>query len=86
MSVRDLLDGLAGVLGEDLVEALAHVDDLAGVDLDVGRLAFEAADETWWMRILAFGSANALAVGAAGQEQRAHAHARCRRRWSTRRA
>jgi len=40
--VGDLLEGLFGVLGEDLVEAAADVDDLLGVDLDVGRLAFEA--------------------------------------------
>ena len=38
----DLLERLAGVLGDDLVEAAADVDDLLGVDLDVGRLALEA--------------------------------------------
>src|SRR4051812_42167647 len=38
----DLLVGLAGVLGDDAVQALAYVDDLARVDLDVGRLALEA--------------------------------------------
>ena len=30
--------------------------------------------ETWWIRILAFGSAMRLPVRAAGQQQRAHAH------------
>jgi hypothetical protein len=38
----DLLDGLAGVVGVDLVDLRAGLDDLAGVDLDVGRLALEA--------------------------------------------
>src|SRR6202035_1364623 len=35
----DLLDGLAGVVGQDLVEQLAHPGDLFGLDLDVDRLA-----------------------------------------------
>ena len=38
----DLLERLAGVLGVDLVDPLARVEDLAGVDLDVRRLALEA--------------------------------------------
>src|ERR1035438_2975497 len=38
----DLLDGLAGVQRDDLVEAAAHVDDLPRMDLDVGRLPLEA--------------------------------------------
>ena len=37
----DLLDRLAGVLGEDLVEPVAGVEDLPRVDLDVGGLALE---------------------------------------------
>src|SRR5215204_1955172 len=37
-----LLHVLARVLGDDLVEPAAQLDDLAGVDLDVGRLALEA--------------------------------------------
>ena len=41
---------------DDLVEAPAQLDDLAGVDLDVGRLA-RKPEETWWIRIFAFGSA-----------------------------
>src|SRR4051794_6217121 len=39
--LRDLLEVLLGVLGEDLVEAPAHVDDLLRVDLDVGGLSLE---------------------------------------------
>src|SRR5688500_9516940 len=38
---RHLLEILPGVLGEDLVEAAADVDDLLGVDLDVRRLSLE---------------------------------------------
>src|SRR6478735_9593598 len=34
-----LLDLLPGVVGEDLVEGLAHAHDLLGLDLDVDRLA-----------------------------------------------
>src|SRR3954463_9379558 len=40
--VRDLLESLPGVVGDDFVEPAPHVDDLFGVDLDVGRLALEA--------------------------------------------
>src|SRR6185503_15761318 len=39
----DGLDGLTGVLGEDLVQAGAQVEDFPGVDLHVGGLAGEAA-------------------------------------------
>src|SRR6185503_21387993 len=38
---RDALDGLAGVLGQDLVQPLLHVQDLASVDVYVGGLALE---------------------------------------------
>ena len=38
-----LLDGLAGVLGEDLVEELAVPQDLLGLDLDVHGLALRTA-------------------------------------------
>src|SRR5262249_41056912 len=38
-----LVEVLAGMAGDDLVQALADRDDLAGVDLDVGGLAAEAA-------------------------------------------
>ena len=40
---RDLLLRLAGVVGVDLLQPLAQRERLAGVDLDVGRLALEAA-------------------------------------------
>src|ERR1700761_4874174 len=38
----DLLLGLPGVVGVDLVGALADVEDLARVDLDIRRLTLEA--------------------------------------------
>src|SRR5215207_10563182 len=41
----DLLQVLAGVVRDDLVEAPAQLDHLAGVDLDVGRLALEAGGD-----------------------------------------
>src|SRR3954468_4373589 len=71
--VADLLVVLLRVLGDDVVEALADVDDLLGVDLDVRGLALEAGadlvDEDLRVR-----QRHALAVGAAGQQQRAHRH------------
>ena len=39
----DPLDRLAGVLGEDLVDVLLAVEDLLGLDLDVGDLAADLA-------------------------------------------
>src|SRR3954470_11387259 len=41
----DLVQILARVAGDDLVQAPAQLDDLAGVDLDVGRLALEAGGD-----------------------------------------
>src|SRR3990172_1259436 len=40
----DLLEGPPGVKGQDLVHLVLDPDDLAGMDLDVGRLPFETAD------------------------------------------
>ena len=39
----DAIALLAGVLGVDRLDALAQLQDLAGVDLDVSRLALEPA-------------------------------------------
>src|SRR5690606_34401864 len=41
--VFDLLEGLACLAGEEAVDALAHAEDLAGLDLDVGGAAAGAA-------------------------------------------
>src|SRR5919202_3215030 len=40
----DALDRLAGVLGEDFVQALALADDAPRFDLDIDRLALRAAE------------------------------------------
>src|SRR3954468_17884020 len=68
----DRVDRLAGVLGEDLVQAASQVKNLLRVYLDVGGLALEAAhrlvdhDARVGQRI-------ALAVVSGCQEERAHA-------------
>ena len=57
----------------DLVDVAAQLEDLACVDLDVGRLALKAAgglvDQDAAVR-----QRHALAGRAAGEQQRAHAH------------
>ncbi len=63
----------AGVLGDDLVEPAANVDDLFGVDLDVRRLPLEArgdlVDQDLRVR-----QRHALARRPTGQQQRSHRH------------
>ena len=54
---RNAVERLPGVVGEDRLDAPLQVEHLPRADLDVGRLAAEAAGQTWWMRIFAFGSA-----------------------------
>lgn len=39
----DALDRLAGILGQDAVQALAQIQDFLGLDLDVAGLALGAA-------------------------------------------
>src|SRR4051812_21564367 len=62
----NLVVGLPGVVGNDAIQALADVDDLLGVDLDVRGLALEArahlVDED-----LGVGQRHALALRAPGQ-------------------
>ena len=55
----DLVERLAGVLGDDFVEPPANVDDLLGVDLNVRGLALDPP-ESWWMRIFELGRAMRL--------------------------
>src|SRR5262249_1644356 len=69
----DLLQRLPGVLGDDLVESPAHVDDLLGVDLDVGRLALEAARDLV-NEDLRVRRRHPLLRGAPAEQQRTHAH------------
>src|SRR3954449_5857383 len=71
--LRDLLQRLTGVLGDDLVEPLADVDDLLGVDLDVRRLTGEAARDLV-DQDLRVGQRHPLVRCAAGEQQGAHAH------------
>ena len=71
--LRDPLERLTGVLGDDLFQAPLDVDHLARLDLDVGGLPFEATrnlvdqDLRVWQR-------QPLPLRAAGEEQRAHRH------------
>src|SRR3954454_21146641 len=71
--VANLVVLLLRVLRDDVVEALADVDYLLGVDLDVRGLALEAGadlvDED-----LRVGQRHAFALRPAGQQQRAHRH------------
>ena len=67
----DALDRLPGVLDQELVQLVARPQDLLGVDVDVGRLAREAAqrlvdhDARVRQRV-------ALALGAGREQERAH--------------
>src|SRR5690606_16671706 len=69
--LRDPFDGLAGVMGQDLVEPLPRVEDLPRLDLDVGGRALAPArglvDHDPRVRQRA-----TLALGARCEEQRAH--------------
>ena len=71
-SVAMLLEGLLGVEGQDLVEAVLDAQDLLGLDGDVGGLALGAApglvDQD-----AGVGQGEALAVGARGEQHGAHA-------------
>src|SRR5829696_3448597 len=68
-----LFQVLAAVVRQDLVQAVAHVDDLLGVDLDVGGLALEGRGHLV-DQDLRVGQRHALARRAARQEQRPHRH------------
>ena len=69
----DLLDRLAGVFDVDVVQPVAQLEHLAGVDLDVGGLAFEPArglvDEDAAVR-----QRHPFAFRAAGEDQRPGRH------------
>src|SRR2546430_8947269 len=71
--LRDPLERLAWVLGDDLFQAPLDVDYLARLDLDIGGLSFETAgklvqqDLRVWQR-------HSLPLRAAGEEQGAHRH------------
>ena len=56
----DLLDGLPGVLGQDLLEQRAHPQDLVGLDLEVGDLPLALARRAGGSGSATFCSANRL--------------------------
>ena len=70
--VLDLFQRLARALGQDLVQALAGLEDLACVDLDLGGLTLHAAQRLV-DHDLGVGQRKALALGASGQQEGAHA-------------
>src|SRR5919206_3677 len=63
----DLVHVLAGVGGQDLVQHAAHADDLAGLDLDVDRLAL-GPTRGLVDQDARVGQAEPLAGGAGGQQ------------------
>src|SRR4029078_13204094 len=71
--LRDLLIRLIRVLVDDLLQAALEIDRLAGLDLDVGALALEAAgdlvDEDLGVR-----QRGALSLPPRREEERAHRH------------
>ena len=69
---RDLLHRLTSVAGKDLVELIADQQDLAGMDVNIRRLAREAA-QGLMDHHARVGQAEAFARGPACQQQGAHA-------------
>ena len=68
----DRLERLAGVLGQDLVQALRAVARISRAWISMSVAWPWKPPEGWWIMIREFGSAVALALGAGGQQQRAH--------------
>ena len=68
----DALGGLAGVARQDAVQLLAHGEDFAGLDLDVGGDAAGAA-RGLVEHHARVGQGVALALGAGGEQEGAHA-------------
>ena len=62
----DVTKRLAGVLGQDFVEAMAFLDDFVGLDFDVGNLAADLAPGLV-DHDLGVGQGVALALGAAAR-------------------
>ena len=72
-----LFQRLAGVLAEQPVHLGAGADDVVRMDLDVGSLsgqtaALTACDQRLVNHDLSVGQSEALALGAAGQQECAH--------------
>src|SRR2546425_7823316 len=73
----DSLEGLPGLLGEHPVQPVAHLENLARLDLDVARGATGA---TRWLVQQEAGVREAVAVFARSEERRVGKE--CRSRWS----
>ena len=70
--VGDAVHGLAGGVRQHVVQDLAHAQDFAGVDVDVGRLPRQALHGRLVDHDARIRQAEALALGAFGQQHRRH--------------
>ena len=62
---------LAGVLGENVIEAIFDTEDAFGADFDIAGLAFHTAHYLV-NHNLGVGQGKALSFGAGGEQKRAH--------------
>lgn len=70
----DALDGLAGLEGINLVEAVAYAEHLAGFDLDIGGLPFHhAAQQGLVHEVAGIFEGKAFALGSGAGNDAAHA-------------
>ena len=67
----DLLNGLTGVLGQDLVEHITGAEDEIGADLNVGGLTLGTA-QGLVDHDLAVGQGDPLALGTGGEQEGTH--------------
>ncbi len=72
VSLVDLVDGLPGVVGEDLVETFAQPHDVLGVDVDVRGLALETGHQRLVQQHPAVRQREAFALGAPREKHCAH--------------
>src|SRR5579871_1067554 len=68
----DALDGLAGGVGQDIVQRFAHAQDFLRVDVDVGGLPGQSAHGRLVDQDARVRQAEALALGPAGEQDGAH--------------
>lgn len=67
----DFLQGLAGLIGEELIETVPHAQDALGADLDVGSLSLGAA-EGLMDHHFAVGEGQPFALGPGRKQEGAH--------------